>query len=62
MDDNQNNNQFCMNNPPTNTTNTPRANSPTIEENDEATEEQNKVISEAPPRFYLYIFALKKFF
>uniref|UniRef100_A0A915NL93 Serine rich protein interaction domain-containing protein n=1 Tax=Meloidogyne floridensis TaxID=298350 RepID=A0A915NL93_9BILA len=50
MDDNQNNNQFCMNNPPTNTTNTPRANSPTIEENDEATEEQNKVISEAPPR------------
>uniref|UniRef100_A0A914L1Y7 Serine rich protein interaction domain-containing protein n=1 Tax=Meloidogyne incognita TaxID=6306 RepID=A0A914L1Y7_MELIC len=50
MDDNQNNNQFCINNPFTNTTNTPRANSPTIEGNDEATEEQNKVISEAPPR------------
>uniref|UniRef100_A0A915MNI0 Uncharacterized protein n=1 Tax=Meloidogyne javanica TaxID=6303 RepID=A0A915MNI0_MELJA len=50
MDDNQNNNQFCINNPSTNTTNTPRANSPTIEGNEEANEEQNKVISEAPPR------------
>uniref|UniRef100_A0A915MNF2 Uncharacterized protein n=1 Tax=Meloidogyne javanica TaxID=6303 RepID=A0A915MNF2_MELJA len=48
MDDNQNNNQFCINNPSTNTTNTPRANSPI--KNDEATEGQNKVISEAPPR------------